>query len=115
MKQRRLTGKGEFNYRNIGLGFAIGVLIEMGKELDPKCRQALDIGMAEKALSKVLNNLPDGMTEEQVKLSGLVFFDMEKSILKHDQAEYRGFMTGLEREELFEMIEPERQDGTDYL
>jgi hypothetical protein len=111
---RRLTGLGEMNYRNIGISFAIGVLIEMRKEIDAKSKQATDISRAEDALTIVLKNLPDGMTEEQIKLSSAIFYDMELSVLKWDQSEYRGFMTAEDREELFALVYPIENCGTDY-
>jgi hypothetical protein len=113
--RRRLTGLGEMNYRNIGLSFAIGVLVEMRKEIDPRSKQATDISRAEEILATIMKGLPDGMTEEQVALASAVFYDMEVSILKWDQSEYRGFMTDQDREELFEMVYPIENCGTDYI
>jgi hypothetical protein len=70
---------------------------------------------AEQALSLVLQGLPDGMTEEQVEASTGVFLDMEKSILKHNLSEYRGFMSGVEAEQAYEILYPVDNCGTDFI
>lgn len=116
MKVTRLTGLGALNYRNVGLGFSIGVLIEMRKELDEKCRQALNIQKAEEALKVVLQNLPDDLTEEQIEISTQIFMEMEKYILKLGVVEYKGLLSGLDRENLYEMLSEEIPNcGTDYI
>ena len=111
---RRLTSLGSINYRNIGLAFVIAVLMEMRKELDSRHRQYKDIEKAEQALSVVLNNLPDAMTEEQVNIGCLVFLEMEKLILRYS-GEYKVFMTDMEKEELYEMFNEITKDGSDYI
>lgn len=112
---KRLTSLGNINYRNIGLSFAIGVLMEMRKELCSTSRQCRDIATAEQALSVVLKNLPDEMTAEQVEISCQIFLEMEKAILRYG-VEYFSIMSPLDREDLYNLIaESECNCGTDYV
>jgi hypothetical protein len=89
--------------------------MEMKKELDPKCRQIKNIDNAEKALTVILTELPDNMTEDQVNISTQIFAEMEKLILLLDIPEYFEFMSPLEREQLYEMFNPDISNcGTEY-
>jgi len=107
-KPKRLSGLGNINYRNIGLGFSIGILMEMRKELDDNCKQIRLIGSAEKALAEVLKSLPDEMTEEQVKESAQIFLKMEQHIIR--TREYSKFLSDEEQEELNDMLSQDDHD-----
>ena len=116
-KPRRLSGLGEINYRNIGLTFAVGICMEIRKELDPKSKQFNLVTKVDQALSELLRSLPDEVTERQVTLSCGVFLEMEKYILKYSFDEYRGFLSPLQREELYDMLSDSEQlanCGSDY-
>jgi len=115
IKPKRLSGLGEINYRNVGIGFSIGVLLEIQKELDDKCKLFRIIKDAEKALAQVLKELPDEMTIDQIDVSTKIFFELEKFVLYNTR--YRdNFMSDRQREEVCEMIvDGPINDGTDYI
>jgi hypothetical protein len=101
------------NYRNIGLGFSIAILMEMKKELIESSTQYRYISEAEEKLVRVLNGLPDELYEDEVERSTLVFFEMEKQILR--EKEYSKLLNPLEQDQLYELITPGENCGTDYL
>jgi hypothetical protein len=98
-----MSGLGRVNYRNVGLGFASGVLMEMEKELPIHSRQYRIVHKAFEALGECLKILPDELTEEEVAQGCSIFKIMEMHIL---QLECNYHLTTVdEKIELTEMLE----------